>query len=241
MIKLILIVAVNYLDVRINHETRDNMKSEIEAVCPSCSPKIPVMHAVLKSGQNPVVKCKECEHVHPTKIENKKPVNVRVVVSKADESFKRSIQLDPDQVVYEEDELIVEDDSDEEVYPIIVTSIESDGKRVAGAKAGVIDTIWGRSIDEVIVKVAIKNGSKTESFNKRVPGGYDFVVGDEDDVQGKKFIITHIKIRNGEFCSSKGETVEAKYIKRLYAAPVKVRAWGEGKSAWSLGRKARNS
>ena len=216
------------------------MKTEIEAVCPSCSPKIPVMHDVLKSGQNPIVKCKECGHIHPTKIGNKKPVNVRVVVSKGDESFKRSIQLDPDQVVSEDDELIVEDESEDEVYPIIVTSIESNEKRVAGEKAGDIGTIWGRSIDEVIVKVAIKNGSKTESFNKRVPGGYDFVVGDEDSVQGKKYIITHIKIRNGEFCSSKGETVEAKHIKRVYALPVKIRAWGEGKSAWSLGRKARN-
>ncbi|MCL7410407.1 MAG: HVO_0476 family zinc finger protein [Methanosarcinaceae archaeon] len=217
------------------------MISEIEVVCPSCSPKIPVMHEVLKSGQNPVVKCKECEHVHPTKIENKKPINIRVVVSKADESFKRSIQLDPDQVVYEEDELIVDDESDDNVYPLIVTSIESDGKRVISAKAGVINTIWGRSIDEVIVKVAIKNGSKTESFNKRVPGGYDFVVGGEDEVQGQKFIITHIKIRDGEFSLSKGEAVEAKYIKRVYASPIRVRAWGEGKSAWSLGRKARNS
>ncbi len=216
------------------------MKQEIEVVCPSCSPKTPVLHEVLKSGQNPVVKCKECEHVHPTKIENKKPVNIRVVVSKADESFKRNIQLDPDQVVYEDDELIVEDESEDEVYPIIVTSIESNEKRVDGTKAGDIDTIWGRSIDEVIVKVAIKNGSKTESFNKRVPGGYDFVVGAEDEVQGKKFIITHVKIRNGELCSSNGETVEAKHIKRVYATPVKVRAWGEGKSAWSLGRKARN-
>ncbi|MDO9518372.1 MAG: HVO_0476 family zinc finger protein [Methanosarcinaceae archaeon] len=217
------------------------MITEIEVVCPSCSPKTPVMHEVLKSGQNPVVKCNECEHVHPTKIENKKPINIRVVVSKADESFKRSIQLDPDQVVSEEDELIVDDESDDNVYPLIVTSIESDGKRVASAKAGVINTIWGRSIDEVIVKVAIKNGSKTESFNKRVPGGYDFVVGEEDEVQGQKFIITHIKIRDGEFSSSKGETVEAKYIKRVYASPIRVRAWGEGKSAWSLGRKARNS
>ncbi len=237
---MILVDAVNYLGVRINHETRDNMKSEIETVCPSCSPKIPVMHDVLKSGQNPIVKCKECGHVHPTKIGNKKPVNVRVVVSKGDESFKRSIQLDQDQVVSEDDELIVEDESEDEVYPIIVTSIESNEKRVAGEKAGDIGTIWGRSIDEVIVKVAIKNGSKTESFNKRVPGGYDFVIGDEDSVQGKKFIITHIKIRNGEFCSSKGETVEAKHIKRVYALPVKIRAWGEGKSAWSLGRKTRN-
>ena len=219
---------------------RDNMSEKIEAVCPSCSPKISVLHEVLKSGQNPVVKCKECGHVHPTKIENKKPVNVRVVVSKAEESFKRTIELDPDQVVYEDDELIVEDESEDEVYPIIVTSIEFNDKRIDGVKAKDIDTIWGRSIDEVIVKIAIKNGSKTESFNKRVPGGYDFVIGAEDEVQGKKFIITHIKIRDGEFGSSKGETVEAKHIKRVYATPVKVRAWGEGKSAWSLGRKARN-
>lgn len=216
------------------------MSQEIEVVCPSCSPKTSVMHEVLKSGQNPVVKCKECEHVHPTKIENKKPVSVRVVVSKADVSFKLSIQLDPDQVVYEDDELIVENESEDEVYPIIVTSIESNDKRIDGVKAGDIGTIWGRSIDEVIVKVAIKNGSKTESFNKRVPGGYDFVVGAEDEVQAKKFMITHIKIRNGEFCSSNGETVEAKHIKRVYATPVKVKAWGEGKSAWSLGRKARS-
>ncbi|HJH31898.1 MAG TPA: hypothetical protein C5S50_06920 [Methanosarcinaceae archaeon] len=216
------------------------MNEKIEVVCPSCSPKIPVLHDVLKSGQNPVVRCKECEHVHPTKIKTKKQINIRVIISKADESFKRSIRMDSDHEVYEDDELIVDNESEDEVYPIIVTSIESNDKRVGGAKAEDIGTIWGRAIDEVIVKVAIRSGNKTESLNKRVPGGYDFVIGDEGEINGKKFIITHVKIRNGEFCSGKGETVEAKYIKRVYAQALKVKAWGEGKSAWSLGRKARN-
>lgn len=216
------------------------MNTEIEVVCPLCSPKTTVLHDVLKSGQNPVVKCRECGHVHPTKIKTKKPINIRVVVSKADESFKRSIKMDPDNVVYEDDELIVDNESEDEVYPIIVTSIESNNKRVGGAKAEEINTVWGRAIDEVIVKVAVRSGNKTESLNRRVPGGYDFIVGNEDVINGKKFIITHIKIRNGEFCSGKGETVEAKYIRRVYAQAVKVKAWGEGKSAWSLGRSARN-
>jgi len=216
------------------------MNQEIEVFCPSCSPKIPVLHDVLKWGQNPVVRCQQCELVHPAKIEIPKPINVNVIISKGEESFKRKTRMPSDDVVYVDDELIVDDESQMQVYPIIVTSIESKDKRVDTAKAEDIDAIWGRAIDEIVIKISINMGKKTESVTKRVSGDYEFVVESEDKAAGKPFSITGIKIRDGSLRSRKGDAVAAKYIKRVFAQPARRQGWGTGRSAWSMKRSGRD-
>jgi uncharacterized Zn finger protein len=216
------------------------MNQEVEVECPSCSPKEPVLHDVLKWGQNPVVRCQQCEQVHPAKIEIPKPVNVRVIVSKGEESFKCRTRITSGEMLYEDDEIVVDDESADEVYPIIVTSIESKEKRVDAAKAEDIDTIWGRGIGEVSVKISINMGKQTESVTKKVPGDYEFVVGSEDKAEGKSFSINRIKVRDGNFWSRNGDTVAAKYIARVFANPVYKRGWEEGKTAWSMKRSGRD-
>ena len=215
------------------------MNQEVEVECPSCSPKEPVLHDVLKWGQNPVVKCQQCEQVHPANIEIPKPVRVRVIVSKDEDSFKCMTQLTSGEILYEDDEIVVDDESADEVYPIIVTSIESKDKRLDAAKAEDIDTIWGRAIGEVNVKISINMGKQTESVTKKVPGDYEFVVGSEDKAEGKSFSIVRIKVRDGNFWSRNDDTIAAKYIARVFAKPVHKRGWGEGKTAWSMKRSER--
>ncbi|MBN2488734.1 MAG: hypothetical protein JXA98_06875 [Methanosarcinaceae archaeon] len=215
------------------------MNQEAEVVCPSCSPKEPVLHDVLKWGQNPVVRCQHCEQVHPAKIEIPKPVRVRVIVSKGEESFKCMTQMTSGEMLYEDDEIVVDDESADEVYPIIVTSIESKDKRLDAAKAEDIDTVWGRAIGEVNVKISINMGKQTDSVTKKVPGDYKFVVGSEDKAEGRSFTINRIKVRDGNFWSRKDDTVAAKYITRVFANPVYKKGWGEGKTAWSMKRNER--
>ncbi|GEM_PF-81473 len=209
------------------------MNDEVEVICPSCSPKIEVMHDVLKSGQNPVVECQECGDVHPTTIEKPKVVVVKVIISKEDESFTCMNHMSSDDIVTVDDEIIVDDGESDEVYPIIVTSIESGDRRLGVADAAKIDTIWGRAIDEVVVKIAIHQGKSTKPLEKRVPGGQEFIVGEKGTAGREEYRITKIKIRDGSLVSQKGMAVEAKDIKRVFAEEVKHRGWGEGKTAWS--------
>ncbi|MDG6243920.1 MAG: HVO_0476 family zinc finger protein [Methanolobus sp.] len=215
------------------------MNDEIEVLCPSCSPKIAVLHDVLKSGQNTVVQCQECGNVHPVKIEGTRNFNIKVIISKGDSSFTRMTKLTSDDIISVDDEIIADDGESDEVFPIIVTAIESGDKRLEKANAEEIGTIWGRAIDEVVVKIAVHRGKSTEAIQKRVPGGYEFIVGKEETADRTNFIVKKIKIRDGSLESRTGTAVEAKFIKRIFAEDAVKRGWGEGRTAWSMKGKGR--
>lgn len=214
------------------------MNQEIEIECPSCSPDNPVLHEVLKSGQNVLVKCEDCGEIHTTKTEKEKPVYLKTIISKGEKTFTHTNQMYKGDVVDVDDELVVDDGVCEDVYPIIVTSIESQGKRVESAKVDDIDSIWGRAIDEVDVKITLHSEQETYSVNKRVSGGHEFVVGEKYDLDDISFIVTRIKIRKGGFWIKEGDAVEAKYIKRLFAQEIPKEKY-RGKTAWSMKRRGR--
>lgn len=215
------------------------MTEEIIVVCPMCSPKDAVGHDVLRPGQNPVVQCHECGAVHPATIEEKKPVKVKVIVSKDDVSFTLHTDIDAGEMIYIDDELVVDDEEAGEVYPIIVTAIESGGRRLDREEIENIDVIWGRATDEVTTKISIKVRNGSTSVEKRVPGEFEFVVGQNYNAERKDFHITKIKIRDGGFQSRKGDRVPAKYIKRIFATEAHKRGWGEAKTSWSSKREER--
>lgn len=200
------------------------MTKEIEVECPSCSPKEEVGHEVLKEGQSPLVRCLECGQVHATRIKAPKSVSLKVIVSKMDISNTYKTELDSETVLQIDDELVVDDEEKGVVIPILITALDAGGKRVQIARAENIETIWGRAIDEVTVKFSAQAGTdKTEVIEKRVPGDYEFVVGNEEKAGNKRLFITKIKIRDGVFRSRKGDVVLAKYVKRIFA-----RKKGEG-------------
>lgn len=200
------------------------MTKEIEVECPSCSPKEEVGHEVLKEGQSPLVRCLECGQVHATRIKAPKSVSLKVIVSKMDVSNTYKTELDSETVLQVDDELVVDEEEKGVVIPILITALDAGGKRVQIARAENIETIWGRAIDEVTVKFSAQAGTdKTEVIEKRVPGDYEFVVGNEEKAGNKRLFITKIKIRDGVFRSRKGDVVLAKYVKRIFA-----RKKGEG-------------
>lgn len=200
------------------------MTKEIEVECPSCSPKEEVGHEVLKEGQSPLVRCLECGQVHATRIKAPKSVSLKVIVSKMDVSNTYKTELDSETVLQIDDELVVDDEEKGVVIPILITALDAGGKRVQIARAENIETIWGRAIDEITVKFSAQAGTdKTEVIEKRVPGDYEFVVGNEEKAGNKRLFITKIKIRDGVFRSRKGDVVLAKYVKRIFA-----RKKGEG-------------
>ncbi len=216
------------------------MKEEIEVVCPACSPKFPVTHYILRDGQNPVVQCQECGEIHPVTIEAKKTSRIKVIISKDDRSFTLWTRMDEEEMIYVDDEIVIDDEKEEEVFPIIVTSIESNQKRVEASKSGDIDTLWGRAIGEVTVKIAIKASKETVSIQKKVPGDREFVVGDIEKMNNKELMILRIKVRDGGFMSKRGDRIPAKYIKRIYTRQTYRKGWGENRTAWSRNYREKN-
>jgi uncharacterized Zn finger protein len=102
-----------------------------------------------------------------------KPVrtaSVRTIVSRGEDSERCTIELPVDHEVYVGDELLVDDPAADEVYLVEVASVEAGGRRAVAAVAAEIDTIWARAIDEVTVKIAIHDGTRTESVRLQVFG-----------------------------------------------------------------------
>ncbi|HUL62133.1 MAG TPA: HVO_0476 family zinc finger protein [Methanocella sp.] len=192
------------------------VKTEVaEAACPSCSPDEPTTHVILR--HDGLVKCEECGFVHAVRIPKKKVLKVRVIVSRQGASSGEEIELDEDDVVHVGDELVVEH-KDDEVSGVQVQSIEVKTKgRPEKAVARDIDTLWARTIDEVIVKIAVQKGAVTESVNYKVSGDHEFKVGDTVRMQGYEAVITSIKEREAGHHRRLGKAVKAKDIKRIFS------------------------
>ena len=177
-----------------------------------------VGHQVLKEGQSALVRCLECGQVHSSKIKTPKTSVLKVIVSKMDISRTYKIKLDSEIVLHVDDEIIVDDEEADVVFPIMITALDARENRVKVAKAEDIKTIWGRYIDEVTVKFSAQSGTeKTEVIEKCVLGDYEFVVGAEEIIGNTRLFINKIKVKDGEFRSRKGDIVLAKYIKRIFA------------------------
>jgi uncharacterized Zn finger protein len=186
-----------------------------EAQCPSCSPDEPTTHVILKHGG--LVKCEECGYVHAVHVPKKKVIRLRVIVSRQKESTVQEIDVNEDDVIRVGDEFVVEHENDE-VSGVRVQSIEVKTKgRPETAVAKDIDTLWARTIDEVIVKIAVQKGALTESINYKVHGDVEFTVGDTIKLQGQEAEITSIKERDGDHKKRKGSVVIAKNIKRVFS------------------------
>ncbi|MCL7413030.1 MAG: hypothetical protein M8353_05370 [ANME-2 cluster archaeon] len=197
----------------------------IQMECPECSPDEPVPHTILKERPGLLVKCTQCDSIHPHQKEKTRPVNLRVVVSSQDRSASRRITLDSEEVISVDDEFIVEDDSGEMVNFVQVTSIESGGKRVNMARADSILTIWARATDKVNAKISVNKGWETKSLEMKVDGEKEFMIGDTLSYSNETFQIKKIKLRDGGSVDRKGEKVPAKHIVRIFSDSMERIEW----------------
>lgn len=201
----------------------------IQAECPECSPDEPVPHTILKERPGLLVKCTQCDSIHPHLKEKTRPVSLRVVVSSHDRSAGRRITLDSKEVISVDDEFIVEDNSGEMANFVQVTSIESGGKRVNMARADSIQTIWARATDKVNAKISVNKGWETRSIEMKVDGEKEFTVGETLSYDNETFQIKKIKLRDSGSVDRKGERVPAKHIVRIFSDSMERIEWLEHK------------
>lgn len=189
--------------------------------CPKCGE---TMHRIIKgrvAGKKGetlecVVKCTECGDVRKVTMKREKPVTVKVIVSKDDQSLRKKIELLPSEEVIVGDKMIVDG------LEVEVSSIESHGRRAEIALAGEIETLWTKRADRVKVRFSISKGPKTLPKEILAEPDEEFYVGDMVELGRMKVVIHKIKckdklVREGGVPASSIVRIYAKGIKETWA------------------------
>jgi len=181
---------------------------ESEIFCPYC--EMETEHAVIKSGQESLVKCAECQAIHPLRRERERLSQIRVIVNRGGTSQPYYIKMPAQDMLRVGDELVV-DDPGKGVVLAKITSLETE-KRVHEASAEEVRTVWARAIDDVELRISVYRRGQTRSIKVTVPGDEVFGVGEVMEMEGLKFRIVKIKLREEGFA----ETAAAKDITRVW-------------------------
>jgi uncharacterized Zn finger protein len=208
----------------------------VAVACPACSPDAETVHEVLSEGGQTTVRCTECSHVHKESLPEERTVSREVVVSQDGESFATSVDAPAEETLATGEEFLVE--TEEAIVTARITSLELAEGRTEEAAAEDVETIWSRAVGNVSVNVTAhpKSGEhdETRSFRLQVPGDYEFVVGETDELGDEEFTVEGILIRDDATgydhgkLDFDGDAADAKDIKRLYVRDESTTAW----SAW---------
>ena len=199
-----------------------DVPSSLLSQCPECGEesfnRIVKGRAVGKNMLKAVVKCSQCSRVFDAESTIPRQIKVRTIISHLDESNKKEIELAEDWVVRINDEIMVGDTC------VQVTGIEVDSEsgtiRVDKALPEEIKTLWTRFFDEIIVKVSINKGRKTESIDLIVDPEEVFIVG--EIIRAGKIPLKIYKIKVGEKVHHRaGAKAIAKDVVRVYGKKAK--------------------
>jgi len=214
----------------------DETAARVAVLCPACSPDRETVHEVLKSGGQATIRCTECDHVHKEQLPEERTIQTDVVISQDGESFATSADVPEDETLAVGEEFLAE--TDEAIMTVRITSLELSEGRSEEAPATDVQTLWTRAVGNVTVDVTAhpKSGAhdETRSFSLQVPGDYEFVVDEADELGGEEFTVEGIYLRDDatgyEFdkLDHPGDEAVAKDIKRLYVRDQTTTAW----SAW---------
>jgi uncharacterized Zn finger protein len=185
----------------------------ITAHCPECNDE--TEHEVIAESRDQLVRCTTCGH-HARIPKDREPqaLMIKTIVSREGTSRVCGIELAPEDECSVEDHLVAECGDD--AFGVEVTSIECGDKRVNRAKAPEITTIWTRAIEQVVVKISIHDGRKTIPVYMECDGEQAFVVNEMYVASGKRFRISHLKLRDGPLMRKEGWKAVAHRIKRIY-------------------------
>lgn len=176
--------------------------------CPTCGAN--TEHALIRSGQENLVRCIECETVHSVQKERERLINLKVIVSKDEVSKPYYIHILAKEILRVGDDLLV-DDGTSDVVMTQIASLETD-RRVNTALAEAIKTVWARATDEVPLKISVFRNGLSHSLKITVPGDETLEMGEVRLVEGFKFRIVKIKLRGEGFV----DRAEAKDIVRVW-------------------------
>ncbi len=202
--------------------------------CPSCSPDIEAVHEVLTTGGGQAtVRCTECGHTHKRDLATPTEFERPVVVSQDGESFTATADVPEGEQLAVGEEFLL--DAEAAIMTVRITSLEVGESRVEEATAADVDTIWTRAVGNVTVDATVHPrrgaGDETRSETFQLPGDYEFVVGETDDLGDEAFTVEGIHIRADahgygfDKLDHRGDVALAKDINRLYVRDETASAW----------------
>ena len=185
----------------------------ITASCPECREE--TEHELVAESRDLLVRCTTCGH-HQRIAKEREPqaLLVRAIVSREGTSRICSIEFAGYDECSVDDHLVAECGDD--AFGVEITSIECGEKRVQRAKASAITTLWSRTIENVVVKISVHDGRNTIPVYMECDGEQPFVVGEMYTVSGKRFRISHLKLRDGPLMRKEGWKTVAHRVKRIY-------------------------
>jgi uncharacterized Zn finger protein len=214
----------------------DDPTERVAVPCPACSPDQETVHEILSPGGQATIRCTECDQVHKAQLPEQQTMTKDVVVSQDGESFSASTEAPVEETVAAGEEFLLE--TDEAILTVRITSLELSEGRTEEATVEEVKTIWTRAVGNVKVNVTAHPQSgehdETHSFSLQVPGDYEFVVDETDELGGEEFTVEGIYLRDDatgyehEKLDFGGDKAMAKDIKRLYVRDESTSAW----SAW---------
>lgn len=180
-------------------------------VCPACGfEEYELIKSKGKNNRELLVQCEKCGHVyHEIAPEEAYEIEVRVIISEFEKSWKTSVTLYSDEYL-EIGTLLYIDDKDVEVTSIENTS----GNRVFECPVVDIKTIWAKSLDTLArIGLSIDNQGNVISHKIEVEREFIISIGDIGEVNGLKFRVYGIKTIERNM---KKGFAYAKVIKRIY-------------------------
>lgn len=188
--------------------------------CSACGKVVP--HRVLRGkigGKEEivfegVVKCTDCGTVSNVVTREPKPIQVPLIVSWLEKSERTSLEFSPDEDVEVGQELDLGDTQ------IEITAIESGGRRVDGALAKEVATLWAKRIDQVRVKFSVNKGNRTVPHEVLAAPDEEFEVGEIVDLGKDRAVVHHIRTRQRTVRLGR---VRADEIIRMYGRVVRER------------------
>jgi uncharacterized Zn finger protein len=181
--------------------------------CPECNDE--TEHEVVAESRDLLVRCTTCGH-HQRVPKEREPqvLMIKTIVSREGTSKVCGIELAAEDECNIGDHLVAECGDD--AFGVEVTSIECGDKRPQRAHASDITALWTRAIEQVVVKISIHDGRKTIPVYMECDGESPFVVGDMYVVSGRRFKISHLKLRDGPLMRKEGWKTVAHKVKRIY-------------------------
>jgi len=210
----------------------------VAVACPSCSPDLETVHEVLTTGGGQAtIRCTECHHTHKHQLDTETELQRDVVVSQDGESFTATVDVPEGEQLAVGEEFLLE--TQEAIMTVRITRLELDeGGRADDAPVEDVETIWSRAVGNVSVDLTLhpKGGAhdETRSVTVQVPGDYEFVVGETEELGGEEFAVEGIHLRDDAHgydmakLDYDGDTAIAKDVNRVYARDQSSSAW----SAW---------
>jgi uncharacterized Zn finger protein len=161
-----------------------------------------------------VVKCSRCGQVRSVVSREPKPIQVPIIVSWLDHSERTVLEFAPDEQVGVGEELDLGDSR------IVVTAIESGGRRVEDAKAKEVQTLWAKRTDRVRVKFSVNKGNRTVPCEVLAAPDEEFEVGEIVDLGRDRAVVHHIRT---QYRTMREGRIRADEIIRMYGRVVRER------------------